>query len=141
MNDIRQCKYCNKLYNYIGNKLCPDCVKLMDEAQIKVRDYLYEHPGADVKTISEGAELDERTVLFLLKEGILNVNHGSGIDSGLRCSVCGKPISAGKMCEGCRTSLGRSLNSVLPESERLKYDPSYRREMEKKKKGMHLDFR
>lgn len=132
MNDVRQCRFCGKLYRYIGNKLCPDCVREMDEAQIKVRDYLFDHPGADVKEISEGAELEERTVLYLLKEGILSVNQGAVVASGLRCSMCGKSISVGKMCNGCRTSLGKSLNSVLPEG---KANP------EDRKRGMHLDFR
>lgn len=141
--NVRTCKYCGRLFNYIGNPLCPDCVQSMHEAERKIRDYLYANVGADVKQISEGTELDERTVLHLLKEGILTASSGAGVSNALKCDMCGKPISHGKMCDGCRASLGKTLNSVLPEKGPAGGNSARRsgNTDPKGKKGMHLEFR
>lgn len=141
--DIRTCKYCGKLFKYIGNKLCPDCVHHMHEAERQIRDYLYEHVGADVNEISEGTGLDERTVLHLLKEGILTASSGVGASGALLCDMCKKPIAAGKICNSCKTELGKTLNSVLPERAPGRTPNAAGRAKNKpdNKKGMHLEFR
>jgi hypothetical protein len=112
---------------------------MMDGAERKVRDFLYRTPGAGVKQISEGAELDERVVLYLLNEGILTVNDGvkAGTASGPKCSICGKAINSGTICESCRRNLGKQLGSVATEQ------PGQRRirpeDTTGPRPGMHID--
>ena len=142
-NDVRQCKYCNRLFQYISNPHCPDCIHKLDDAEKKVRDFLYRSPGADVQQISEGTELEERLVLYLIKEGILTVNDGvnAPAGSGLKCSVCGRGIATGTICETCRAHLGKQLGSVTTNSPNDKQRGARTGDEKTKRPGMHIETR
>ena len=64
---------------------------------IKVRDYIYQHPDASIKEISEKTEVDEKIILDFLKEERLSLRTADGL---LRCQQCGKPIEKGSYCQG-----------------------------------------
>ena len=43
--DVRNCRGCGRLYNYIGGSyrnLCPDCVRKLEEKFDIVKDYIEE---------------------------------------------------------------------------------------------------
>jgi len=49
MPDIRNCKRCGRLFNYIGGRpICQDCKKQDEEEFKRVKEYLYEHPKASI---------------------------------------------------------------------------------------------
>ena len=44
--DVRNCRGCGRLYNYIGGSyrnLCPDCVRKLEEKFDIVKDYIEEN--------------------------------------------------------------------------------------------------
>ena len=45
--DVRNCKNCGKLFQYVGKPLCPACNKKLEDKFFEVRDYIYENPTAN----------------------------------------------------------------------------------------------
>ena len=70
--DIRNCKRCNRLFQYNGIKYCPKCVLELDEMFIKVRDYLYENKNANIAEVSEATGVEEKVILEFLRDGRLD---------------------------------------------------------------------
>lgn len=131
-----KCSICGNPFNSNGGKVCPKCLDEADDAFIKVRDYLYDHPGAAASEISEETEVPEKMILHLINEGRLEIE---GVENtGPRCSVCGKAIRSGSMCETCKAEVARSLMSTVPKPERAPEKPLL---SEKDKSKMHTDFR
>ena len=106
--DIRTCRFCKKMFRgYAAN--CPQCVEELDQKYIIVRNYLDRNAGTTVQGIAAETGVDEKSILFLIREGRLMLK---GSDSGITCAKCGKPVISGKFCEDCKSSLVRSLEST-----------------------------
>ena len=41
--DVRNCKNCGKMFNYIGKPICPSCEKMLEEKFQEVKEYIKEH--------------------------------------------------------------------------------------------------
>ena len=47
--DVRNCKGCGKLFNYMsGAQLCPECRAKLEKKFSGVKDYIGEHPQASI---------------------------------------------------------------------------------------------
>jgi hypothetical protein len=112
MSKVRQCRQCGKLFTSLGSDTCPACAEEMDECFRKVKNYVYDHPDANVTDISEGAQVPEKLVLRFLKEGRLSVDESV---CALECERCGTPISAGRYCKKCQGLFQSAFNRVIPE--------------------------
>ncbi|MDR1692661.1 MAG: MerR family transcriptional regulator [Oscillospiraceae bacterium] len=132
--DVRQCKRCKKLFGYTGNVICPECVRAMDEKFKQVRDFLYDHPGAQMETVCEETGAEMADIHRWLREGRLIQNPNSA--PLLTCKVCGTPIYTGQMCEKCTNQVTSQLKSTAaslkPPSEPLPF---------KREGKMHVNIR
>ena len=106
---VKQCRICGKLFQSVGSYSCFECEERLDQEFRLVRDYLYEHPRADITEISKETGVSERSILQFLKEERLTLFVPS---ESIRCEHCGKPVAAGKICSDCRDRLSRVLESV-----------------------------
>lgn len=106
MNNIRTCRRCRKLFNYIASPYCPRCVDEIDREYRVVRDYIYDHPNEGIKEIADATDVDERSILELLRDGRLELDSGS---AALQCERCGSNISSGRYCGNCQSSLSNEL--------------------------------
>ena len=113
--DIRNCKRCNRLFQYNGIKYCPKCVLELDEMFIKVRDYLYENKNANIAEVSEATGVEEKVILEFLRDGRLELREPS-LD--LTCERCDKPITSGRMCKDCLALFERIIKKDINESAR-----------------------
>jgi len=122
--DARQCKKCKRLFQYVGNPLCPSCIKEMDHKFNAVRDYLYDNANASMEEVCEKCEVEMPDIRRWLAEGRLMLAKGSPIM--LQCEKCGAPILTGKQCEQCLAKLKNSLqgaaDSMRPKEERKPLD-------------------
>lgn len=109
MNNIRQCKRCRKLFNYVASPYCSRCIDAIDQEYRTVRDYIYDNPHAGISEISEATEVEERTILQLLREGRLELDSAS---SALKCERCATNIQTGRYCDSCQMQLSNELKSV-----------------------------
>ena len=115
-SNVRQCRQCGKLFQSFGAGICPECAEELDRSFRVVKDYLYDHPDANVFEITKETGVAEKMVLSFLKEGRLSINTGENM---LQCEKCGKPISEGRFCNECRSMLENALSSAFkPEPEK-----------------------
>lgn len=110
--NIKKCKECGKIFQFMGKELCPDCLQKMDDWFVAIRDYLDEHPNARISELSEQLEIREKVILDFIKQGRIELR-----EAVLRCVHCGRPIVTGDMCDDCRANIGGQL-AVAVEAKR-----------------------
>ena len=112
MPDVRNCRKCGKLYNYIGGvPKCPQCKELEEEDFKRVKQYLYENPGASLTQVSTELEVSIELIRRFLKDGRLEITNEEG-NMILECENCGKSISSGRYCQECERNLASGLRSA-----------------------------
>lgn len=105
---VKKCKECGVLFTYMGNDMCPECVKTQDEIFVKIRDYLDEHPHARVPELAEELEIKEKTILDFIKQGRIMLT-----EAVLTCVNCGRPVYTGTICDECRQNIGGQINQAI----------------------------
>ena len=117
--DVRNCKGCSRLFNYIGGQqLCPECAKALDLKFDEVRDYVYDHPRAGIQQVAEENEVTIAQIKRWIREERLAFSEDAQV--GLECEGCGKMIRTGRFCEICKAKyVDYSLNCLLPDRFRL----------------------
>ncbi len=129
--DVRNCKSCGKVFNYIGGQpLCPQCLKAMDDKFDDVKKYVYDHPGCGIQEVSEAMEVSVATIRRWLKEERLAFSEQS--DIALNCENCGKRILTGRFCKECKNAMAHNLGNMYqtkveePKYERKKIENKMR---------------
>lgn len=109
---VMNCMNCGKVFNYynFGPKICPDCKKKDEEDFKRVKDYLYEHPGASMTELANILEVSVAKIKRYLKEGRLEIVEGSNFI--LSCERCGASIRTGRYCDSCMKELTTELKSA-----------------------------
>lgn len=111
--DVRNCRGCGRLYNYIGGSyrnLCPDCVRKLEEKFDIVKDYIEENHSATMNQISEDCDVSVGQLEKWVREERLCFADDSPI--GIPCENCGKTIKSGRYCEACKNTLANQLGSM-----------------------------
>lgn len=124
--DVRSCKMCGKLYNFMGNStpICPSCQKLMDDRFSIVKQFIYDNPGASLQKVSEDTEVPIKQIKIWVKEEKLSFSEGSLI--GVECEKCGAIIRTGRFCSACKGKINDTLSSVIPKPEIQQRKPDKR---------------
>jgi len=111
--NIIQCTFCKKPFQTLGRKICGECLEQIDKDFITVRDYIYEHKNTDMDKVSEETGVSKQIILYLLKEGRLILDDESGGGGVLRCEVCKKPISSGRLCRDCKSKVSLTMQKNI----------------------------
>ncbi|NLD49160.1 MAG: MerR family transcriptional regulator [Clostridiaceae bacterium] len=112
MPDVRNCRRCGKIYNHIGRlPICLECRKLDDEDFKRVKEYLYDNPGASINQVSVELEISVQRIKGYLKEGRLEIV-GEGGNLILECESCGRSIRTGRFCNECSNGLSSEFKSA-----------------------------
>lgn len=135
--NVKSCSMCGKIFKPRGYPFCPDCMEKIDDDYIAVRDYLYKEPRAGIQEILENTDVQEKRLLYLVRSG--RVSFAEGVDSGVKCESCGKPIPGGTICKSCQSKISGTLSGAAAGiAPKPKTDPGA-----SKKSGvrMHIDDR
>ena len=117
--DVKNCRRCKRLFNYIGGQqICPACREELEKKFQEVKKYLFEHKNSNIKDVSENCDVDENQIRQWVREERLEFS--SGIDIGVICEICGKPITIGKYCNECKLKSLTELKGVMPITEEPK---------------------
>lgn len=112
MPDVRNCRKCGKIFNYIGRApICSQCRELEEEDFKRVKEYLYENPGASITQVSTELEISIELIRRFLKDGRLEIAGDEG-NLILECENCGKSIRSGRFCQECERTLASGFRSV-----------------------------
>jgi len=125
--EVRNCKGCGRLYNYIGGSyknLCPDCVNKMEDKFGEVREYIEKNRSATMPMISQDCEVRMEQIERWIREERLFFSEDSPI--GIDCENCGITIKSGKYCPACKSKMTNVLsdlyNDKSNQSKRAKSD-------------------
>ena len=114
--DVRNCKQCNKVFNYIGGiNLCPECVKKAEDKFDDVKRYIYDHPRCGMQEVSTEMEVSVAQIRKWLKEERLSFSEDSEI--ALNCEKCGKRILTGRFCKVCKDTMTNQFSSLYRKEE------------------------
>ena len=110
--NVRNCRKCGRLFNYIaGYQMCPACKEGLEAKFQEVKEYVREHRGVGINEVSEACDVDPNMIRQWLREERLELAEDSGIM--LACESCGGLIRSGRYCEKCKNNLVNGFNSVL----------------------------
>lgn len=111
MPDLRNCRRCGKMYNYLGGPpICMDCKNADEETFKKVKEYLYKNPGAALSQVATELEVSVEKIKMFLREGRLEITEDSNVI--LECERCGKAIRTGRYCKECQNELGNDFSET-----------------------------
>ena len=110
--NLRNCARCGKMFNYVaGPAICEPCKKAVEEDFQKVKQYIQDNPSASLKQISEDNEVTTKQIQQWIREERLMFSKDSPIQ--LLCEKCGEPITTGRFCAKCKTSMANNLNNTF----------------------------
>lgn len=116
--EVRNCKQCGRLYNYIGGSyrnLCPDCIATVEEKFSKVKEYIQEHREAGIHQVSTECEVSVRQIEQWVREERLCFADDSPI--GIGCENCGKTIKTGRFCDSCKAQMINQFGNMYSKPE------------------------
>ena len=114
--DIRNCRNCGNIFNYLsGPIVCPACKESLEAKFQEVKLYIEEHPGVGIKQVSDACDVETSQIQQWLREERLEVTENSAIY--LNCESCGAPIRSGRYCDKCRNNLTNGFKSVIRSSQ------------------------
>lgn len=109
--DVRNCFRCGKIYNYDGFRICPTCRREEEVDFQRIKEYLYEYPGANISEVHEATKIDTNKIIEFLREGRLEISEGSNLI--LECENCGVSIKTGRFCDKCASNLRREFGQAI----------------------------
>jgi ribosomal protein L37E len=108
MGDLRNCRRCGKLFVYMGNPLCRQCIDQDEELFIKVREYIEKNPKCTTMEVANALDITVEKILQFLREGKLELGK-ENTNMLLDCERCGRPISTGRYCSEMRRRDGEGV--------------------------------
>lgn len=119
MPDVRNCKRCGRIYNYIsGLQICQDCKNADNDDFKRVKEYLYEYPKSTIFEVSNALEISVERIKSYLKEGRLEIVGSEG-NMILECERCGKSINTGRFCDGCSKDLTNDIKNTASQMTKI----------------------
>lgn len=122
--DVRNCRMCGKLYNYIGGAyrgLCPNCIKIMEDKFIEVKEFINDNGTATMSEISEACDVSVKQIEKWVREERLCFSDDSPI--GLACEKCGAMIKSGRFCDKCKSTMTNELSNAYSRPKAVMSQP------------------
>ena len=120
--EVRSCRSCGKLYNYLGTSTpaCPACMALIEEKFVKCKDYIRENPGANIQQVSDETEVSVKMIKQWVREERLTFAEGSSV--GLECEGCGVNILTGRYCAACKSKMTQGFSQIVNQARKQEAD-------------------
>lgn len=115
--EVKNCRMCGRLFNYIGGqRICPDCKKKLEEKFQEVKNYIRENQKASMNQIAEDNDVEVQQIQQWVREERLQFTEDSPIK--LTCENCGAEILTGRFCEKCKNDMASNLTDAFKKPER-----------------------
>ena len=106
--DVRNCKTCGRLFNYLGGpNICEACRAEIENKFQNTKEYIRENPRASTQEISDANEVSTNQIRQWIREERLQFADDSPI--GIECEICGAVIKTGKYCDACKNNTANAL--------------------------------
>ncbi len=112
--DVRNCRNCGKLFNYLGGTpICPSCQQALEEKFEQVKEYVYDNPNANIQKVADDNDVSVPQIKQWIREERLEFSESSAV--GLACEKCGAMIRTGRFCPRCRELMTNRLGEMYKE--------------------------
>ena len=119
--DLRNCRKCGKMFNYLqGPPICDNCKRKMEEQFQVVKQWIRSNPGTSIAETAEECEVEPGLIKQWIREERLEL---SGSDGEIVCENCGKPIETGRLCDECKKAMASGLENSIKKPEAPKPEP------------------
>lgn len=116
--EVRTCKGCKKLFNYIGGQpLCPKCIADLEDKFVLLKEYVRENPSANISKVAEDNDVSLNQIKQWIREERLSFSTESLV--GIECESCGAMIKTGRFCESCKLKLHNGLEQSIKREESI----------------------
>jgi flagellar operon protein (TIGR03826 family) len=110
--DVRNCKNCGRMFNYLGGpSICPICKGKAEDDFQRVKEYIRENPKAQIAQIAEENEVTVQQIRQWVREERLEFAADSQIT--LNCEKCGASIRTGRFCDKCKNNMASEMNDAF----------------------------
>ena len=116
--DVRNCKGCGKLFNYMGGMpLCTACREGLEAKFQQVKTYIYENPHSSIASVAEDNDVSVKQIKQWIREERLVLSEAT-VD-GVLCEHCGEPICSGRFCEKCKAKMVDTIGSAIDKPKKV----------------------
>lgn len=116
--DVRNCRSCGKIFNYIGGMpICPSCQSELEARFGQVKEYIQTNPNASIPEIAEANDVTVMQIEKWIREERLVFADDSPI--GIECENCGANIKSGRFCPKCKDTVANGFNSLYKTEPKL----------------------
>lgn len=116
--EVRNCRDCGKLFNYVsGQRLCPACIKKLEEKFVQVKEYIKDNPHAQMRVISDENNVSITQIKQWVRQERLIFDKDSPI--ALECETCGSRILTGRYCQKCKNEVKNGLNQAISKPKKI----------------------
>ena len=107
------CKDCEGLmvFEGLGRYKCEKCGFTEHDDYGKARNYIEEHPGANVAQISQATGVTTKSINNMVKEQRFEITSDSR--TFLRCEICGTNIRFGRCCVNCESAFHKQYEDKV----------------------------
>ncbi len=110
--NIRNCKKCKKLFNYVtGPNICPACKAEVEQKFQEVKQYILKNERSDMQDVAEACDVEVAQIQQWIREERLLLSYNSPM--GIECERCGAKIMRGRFCEKCKNEMTSDFNGAM----------------------------
>ena len=110
--NIRNCKKCKKLFNYVtGPNICPTCKAEVEQKFQEVKQYIQNNERSDMQDVSDACDVEVAQIQQWIREERLLLSYNSPM--GIECERCGSKIMRGRFCEKCKSEMTNDFNGAI----------------------------
>lgn len=114
--EVKNCKLCGKLFNYIGGvPVCPGCKEELEKKYTQVKEYVRDNRKASMYEIAEANEVTIQQINQWIREERLVFTDDSPI--GIDCESCGRSIKTGRFCDNCKNAMVKDMGNAFKNSQ------------------------
>lgn len=114
--NVRNCRKCGRIYNYIvGPNVCPQCRELQEAKFQDVKKFVMENKGSGIQDIAQNCDVEVPQIQQWIREERLVFSEDSPIS--IECETCGAMIKTGRYCNSCKANTANTLSGSIRKNE------------------------
>lgn len=106
---VDNCPNCGAVFQKNLRNLCPSCSSQIDADIDCCIKYLWKHPNATTKELSEATQIHTSVIIKYIKQGKLSRSYNN---LTYPCECCGKQIRDNRLCFSCAASFKEIANQI-----------------------------
>ncbi len=117
--EVRNCRQCGRMFNYIGGvPLCMRCKDELEDKFAEVKEFVRQNPGATIQMVSEENDVSVQQIRQWVREERLEFSKDSPV--GIECEICGASIRTGRYCDACKKTVTEGFRQAIEPPKPLK---------------------